>query len=75
MKEESIITLELGFLAFIIQKKVCVGFRFLIFLKKYEEKKAHNMFFFMLDLRFKNLHLVASFIGFEQNKVIVEKKW
>ncbi len=31
------------------------------------------MFFFMLDLRFKNLHLVASFIGFEQNKVIVEK--
>ncbi len=27
----------------------------------------------MLDLRFKNLHLVSSFIGFEQNKVIVGK--
>jgi hypothetical protein len=27
----------------------------------------------MLDLRFKTLHLVSSFIGFEQNKAIVEK--
>jgi hypothetical protein len=31
MKQESIIILELGFLAFIIQKEVCVGFKFLIF--------------------------------------------
>jgi len=43
---------------------------FLIFLKKYEEKKVHNMFFLMLNLRFKNLHLVSSFIGFEQKKAL-----
>jgi hypothetical protein len=27
----------------------------------------------MLDLRFKNLHLVSSFIGLEKNKAIVEE--
>jgi hypothetical protein len=29
--------------------------------------------FFMLDPRFKNLHLVSSFIGLEQGKAIVEE--
>jgi len=64
MEEGSIIILDLGLLTFIIQKKVCFVFRFLNFLKKYEENKAPNMFFCMLDLRFKNLHLVSSFIGY-----------
>jgi hypothetical protein len=27
----------------------------------------------MSDLKFRNLHLVSSFIGFEQNKAMVEK--
>jgi hypothetical protein len=31
------------------------------------------MFFFMLDPRFKTLHLVSSLIGREQCKVIVDK--
>jgi len=41
-------------------------------LKKYEEKKAHNMFL-MLDPKVKNLCLISSFIYHEQSKAIVEK--
>ncbi len=43
------------------------------FLKKYEERKPHNMLPFMLDLRLKTLHLVSSLIGGEQGKTIVEE--
>jgi hypothetical protein len=38
---------------------------FLSFLRKYEEKKAHNMLPVMLDPRFKTFHLVSSVIGRE----------
>jgi len=31
------------------------------------------MFFLMLDPKFKSLCLISSFIGYEQNKAIVEK--
>jgi hypothetical protein len=31
------------------------------------------MFFLMLDLRFRTFHLISSFIGREQGKVIIEK--
>jgi hypothetical protein len=46
---------------------------FSLLLKKYEEKKAHNMFALMLDPRFKTLYLVSSLANREQGKVIVEK--
>jgi hypothetical protein len=46
---------------------------FLSFLKKYEERKAHDMFSLMLDPRFKTFCLVSSFIGHEQGKAIVEE--
>jgi len=46
---------------------------FLSFLKKYEERKAHNMFPLMLVLWLKTLHLVSSLIGHEQGKTIVGK--
>jgi hypothetical protein len=49
----------------------CFGL-FLYFLKKYEERKAHNMLSLMLDPRFKTLPLMSSFIGCEQSKAIVE---
>jgi hypothetical protein len=45
----------------------------LSFLKKCEERKAHNMLSLMLDLRFKTFHLMSSLIGHEQCKAIVEK--
>ncbi len=31
------------------------------------------MFFLMLDAKFKNICLISSFIGYEQNKVIVKE--
>jgi hypothetical protein len=45
---------------------------FSLFLRTYEEKKMHNMLFFMLDLRFKNLHFVSSYVGKKQGVSIVE---
>jgi hypothetical protein len=45
----------------------------MLFLREYEEKKAHNMLLSMLNLRFKNLSLMSLFIGLEQNKAIVLK--
>jgi hypothetical protein len=35
--------------------------------------KSHNMFFFMLEPRFKTLCLVSSLIGCEQGKATVEE--
>jgi len=46
---------------------------FLSFLKKYENRKAHNMFSLMLDPRFKTFDLVSTFISCEQGNAIVEK--
>ncbi len=46
---------------------------FLSLLRKYEEKKPHNMLSLMLDARFKNLHLVPFFIGSKQGVAIIEK--
>jgi hypothetical protein len=37
-----------------------------------KENKTHDMFFLMLDPRFKCLRLVSSFIGREQGIFIVE---
>jgi hypothetical protein len=45
---------------------------FFSFLNKYENRKAHNMIFLMLDPRFKNLHIISSFVGREQGVVFVE---
>ncbi len=42
-------------------------------MKKYEEKKIHNMLSLMSDHTFKNLHLMFSLIGLEQGKAIIEK--
>jgi hypothetical protein len=50
MEEESIVVVELSSFAFNIRKEVYVVLEsFLSFLKKIEEKKAHNMFSFMSD--------------------------
>jgi len=74
MDENENVVYELSCLASNIKKQNCLGFGFFFFLlKKIWRKKAHNMFFFMLDPRFKTLHLVSSLIGREQCKVIVDK--
>jgi hypothetical protein len=46
---------------------------FFSFLKKFDERKTHNMLVLMLDPRFKSLHLVFSFISCNQGIAIVEQ--
>jgi hypothetical protein len=66
------VAIELICLAFNIRKKVCVIFNsFLSFLKKFDERKTHNMLALMLDPRFKSLQLIFSFIGHDQGITIV----
>jgi hypothetical protein len=64
MEDDSIISNELSLLASNIRREVInVLDYFLSFLKKYENMKAHNMIFLMLDPRFKSLRIVSSFVG------------
>lgn len=46
---------------------------FFQFLKLFEKRKVHNMISLILNLTFKNLHLVFSFIGHEHGISIVKK--
>jgi len=74
MEDDSIIFNELSLLAFNIRREVInVLDFFLSFLKKYENKKAHNMISLMLDPRFKNLCIISSFVGREQGVALVEE--
>jgi hypothetical protein len=74
LDDDFVITFEFFLFASNIKKEVCgVLDSFLSFLIKYEERKAHNMFSLMLDPQFKNLCLVFSFVGREQDISIVEE--
>ncbi len=74
MEDDSIIFDELSLLAYNIRREVInVLNSFLSFLKKYENKKAHNMISLMLDPRFKTLHIVSSFVGRKQGVALVEE--
>jgi hypothetical protein len=74
MEDDSIVFNELYLLAFNIRKEVInVLNTFLSFLKKYENKKAHNMISLMLDPKFKSLHIIFSFVGREQGVTLIEE--
>jgi hypothetical protein len=75
MDEDFVVALELFLLASNIKKEVCGMLDSLIpsFLKRYKERKAHNMLSLMLDSQFKSLHLLFSFVHYEQNMSIVEE--
>jgi hypothetical protein len=74
MEDDSIIFNELSLLASNIRREVInVLDSFLSFLKKYENRKAHNMISLMLDPRFKSLRIVSSFVGREQGVALVEE--
>jgi len=45
---------------------------FFSFLKRYDEKKIHNLLTFMLDFEFKSLRLIFSFIGHEHEVAIIK---
>jgi hypothetical protein len=66
MDNDSIIIFELSLFISNIKKFFCgVLDYFLSVLRKYKERKAHNMFSLMLNPWFKSLHLVSSFVGHE----------
>ncbi len=58
-----------------IRKEVCgVLDIFLSFLKKFDERKTHNiLILILLDPRFKSFHLVFFFIGCDQGVAIIEQ--
>ncbi len=71
MEEDANVVIELTCLVSNIKKKVAARVlnSFLSFLKKYEEKKTRTMLSLMLDLVFKSIYLVLSFI-----KVMIEER-
>jgi hypothetical protein len=74
MEEDSGVALEFICLASNIRKEVCGVFdSFISFLKKFEERKTHNVLVLMLDPRFNSLCLMSSFIGHDQGVAIVEQ--
>jgi len=74
MEEDSSVTFELICLTSNIRKEVCeVLDNFLSSLKKFDERKTHNMLALLLDSKFKNLCLVSFFIGHDQRVTIVEQ--
>jgi len=61
--DDSIIANALALMASNIRREVCgVLDSFLSFLMKYKNKKSHNMISLMLDPRFKNFHIISSFV-------------
>jgi hypothetical protein len=63
MDEDASVVMDLTYLLFNI-KVVGVLIFFSPFLKKYE-KKTHNMFFLLLDLKFKSFYLLFALVGCE----------
>jgi len=72
--DDPIVALELSLLTSNIRREVCgVLDGFLSFFNKYEKNKTNNILSRMLNLRFKSLRLVSSFIGQEHDVSIMEK--
>jgi hypothetical protein len=74
MDDGSIVLDELSLLAYKVKREVInVLDYFLSFLRKYDNRKANNMISLMLDLRFKSLCIISSFVGKEQGVALVEE--
>jgi hypothetical protein len=74
MDDNSVVNDELFLLASNIKREVInVLDSFLSFLKVYDKRKAHNMISFVLDPRYKSLHIISSFVGKEQGVALVEE--
>jgi len=74
MDDDSIVKYELYLLVFNIKMEVInVLDYFLSFLKVYDKIIAHNMISLMLDTRYKSLHIVFSFVKWEQGVALVEE--
>jgi hypothetical protein len=77
MEDDMVVALGFSMLASNIKKKICDVLHGVF--SFYDEKKTHNMLFFMLDSRFKSFRLVFSFIGkktscFYDGRILLVKK-
>jgi hypothetical protein len=71
MDDDSIVNNELSLLASNIKREVINVLDFcLSFLKVHDKRKAYNIFFLMLDPRYKNFHIIYSFVGREQGLLL-----
>jgi hypothetical protein len=74
MDDDSIINDELSLLASNNRREVInVLDVFFSLLNVYDKKKTHNMISLMLDLKYKSLHIVSSFVEREQGVALVEE--
>jgi hypothetical protein len=74
MDDDSIVNDELSLLVYNIKRKVINMLDFFLFFKKvYDKRKAHNIISWMLNPRYKSLHMVFSFVGKEQGVALVEE--
>jgi len=74
MEDDSINSNELSLLASNIRSEVISVLNyFLSLLKKYENRKVHNMISLMLNVRFKSFHIISSFVEREQGIVFVDE--
>jgi hypothetical protein len=64
MEEDVVIAIELNLLILNIKREVCnVLDVFFFFLKKFDERKVHNMLELILNSRYKNLIIVYTCVG------------
>jgi len=75
MEKNAIIAIELDLLTSNIKRNICnVLDAFFSFLSKFDERKAHDMFTLMLDLKYKNLkYFLLKFVGKELGVGVVEE--
>jgi hypothetical protein len=77
MKDYLGVDLELNRFAMNMKKEVCgvidSFFSFFSFLTKYDERRAHNILFLMLDSKYKSLILIFYFIVHEPRVVITKE--
>jgi len=74
MEDDVVVAIELNLLTSNIQREIYnVLDVFRSFQKKFDERKVHNMFALMLDMRYKNLIIVSTFVNKELGVAIVEE--
>jgi hypothetical protein len=73
MVDDSIVNDELSLLASNIRREVINVLDFSLPLLKVYDRKAHSIIYLMLDPRYKNLHMVSSFVGREEGVALVEE--
>jgi len=73
MEEDVVVVVELDLLVSNIKREFCnILDAFISFLKEFDEKKTHIMLALMLNMRYKILKIVSTFVGKELGVVIVE---